>query len=377
VRALQRFFVAGAAFAAGLGPATAAAEARAPSPRLITVGRPIRFQLEHDTAVSGSTRARLIAGRREVAITSARRRGRTVSVVVRSSDVTRLGASLASQHDRATLRVYIGRREVVAQPAVIRPLAHPGSTSPGRDEPTSPTSVSGTSGDWDGATGASGPAGIDPTTNGGSSGGTAGLPTRLSWAPPQMTDPTTITAQSGLDPDHLTLSPSRDYIVKLPQGGLDGTLEIDGGHNVILIGGAITVPATADQTDNGADDTDTALYVRGSTGTVHIEGVLIDAASDVMFDGIDVDAPQATVDVENVRVRGVYGSYPAEHADVIQTWGGAKALRVDHLTADGDYQGLQIAPDLGSVGFADLRNVDLTLDPRPQPSQRVPPAVAT
>ena len=187
----------------------------------------------------------------------------------------------------------------------------------------------------------------------------------MSWAPPALTNPTTITVVSGLDPEHLTLDRQRDYILKLPSGGIHGTLEIDGGHNVVLIGGHITVPASANQADNGRDNTDTAIYVRDSTGTVHIEGVLIDADPNVMFDGIDVNAPQATVDIENVRIDDVYGSYATEHADVIQTWGGARAVRVDHLSADGDYQGLTIAPDLGTVGSADLRNVDLTLDQRP------------
>ena len=198
---------------------------------------------------------------------------------------------------------------------------------------------------------------------------TSSAATLLAWAPPKLTDPTTITLASGLDPDHLTLDRNRDYVLKMPARGIRGTLEIDGGHDVVLMGGHITVPASANQADNGRDDTDTALYVRGSTGTVHIEGVLIDADPDVMFDGIDVNAPRASVDIENVRVDDVYGSYATEHADVIQTWGGAAKLRVDHLSADGDYQGLTIAPDLGTVGSADLRNIDLTLD-------RNPPALA-
>lgn len=171
--------------------------------------------------------------------------------------------------------------------------------------------------------------------------------------------------QSGLDPDKLNLSTSRDYVLVLPPQGIHGTIWINGGHNVVLIGGEITVPSSANQTDNGADDTDTAIYVQGSTGTVHIEGVLINADPNVMFDGIDVNAPGATVDVENVRMENVYGSSTTEHADVIQTWGGASALRVDHLTAAGDYQGLTIAPALGTLGMADIRNVDLTLTESP------------
>lgn len=163
----------------------------------------------------------------------------------------------------------------------------------------------------------------------------------------------------------LNLSTSRDYIVKLPASGIHGTLEVNGGHNVVLTGGEITVPSSANQTDNGADDTDTALYIRAATGTVHIEGILIRADPDTQFDGIDVNAPEATVQVENVRMEDLYGSLTTEHADVIQTWGGAKALDVDNLTASGDYQGLTIDPSIGSLGSADIENVDITAEPRP------------
>jgi hypothetical protein len=195
----------------------------------------------------------------------------------------------------------------------------------------------------------------------------AGGQNPLTWAPPTMTDPTVITVRSGEDPDVLNLSTSQDYILKLPSSGIRGTLEVNGGHNVVLIGGEITVPSSANQTDNGADDTDTAIYIRASTGTVHVEGVLIRAAADTKFDGIDINAPEAVVHVENVRVEDVYGSLTTEHADVIQTWGGAKALDVDDLTANGDYQGLTIDPDLGSLGSADIENVDLTAEAPPTP----------
>jgi hypothetical protein len=187
----------------------------------------------------------------------------------------------------------------------------------------------------------------------------------LDWAPPTLTAPTVVTVPDGKDPAVLRLSTSKDYVVQLPPDGIHGTLEINGGHNVDLVGGEITVPSTANQTDNGADDTDTALYVRAATGTVHIEGLLIKADEDTLFDGIDVNAPEATVQVENMRVEDVYGSLDSEHADVIQTWGGVKQLDVDGLTANGDYQGLQIAPDLGPVGTVNLDHVDMTAEAAP------------
>jgi hypothetical protein len=188
---------------------------------------------------------------------------------------------------------------------------------------------------------------------------------KLAWAPPQLHQATVVHAPNGQNPAILRLDPQRDYVVKLPRHGLRGTLEINGGHNVVLIGGEVTVPSTANQTDNGADGTDTAIYVRESTGTVHIEGVLIRADANTQFDGIDVNAPKATVQVENVRVEDVYGSLTTEHADVIQTWGGVKQLDVDGLTARGDYQGLTVSPDLGEVGSVHLKHVDLTVEAPP------------
>jgi hypothetical protein len=174
-----------------------------------------------------------------------------------------------------------------------------------------------------------------------------------------------LTVEVGQGNNHISLNSGRDYVLVLPTGGLTGTLWINGGHNVSLIGGKVTVPSTANQTDNGRDDTDTAIYVKGATGIVHIEGVLIEGESDVMFDGIDINAPLATVQIENVRIAGVAGSYSSEHGDVVQTWGGVKDLRIDRLSADSDYQGLTIDPDLGPMGSAQIDDVDLTVDATP------------
>jgi hypothetical protein len=188
---------------------------------------------------------------------------------------------------------------------------------------------------------------------------------KLTWAPPKLQHPRVVHVPNHENPAILRLDPQRDYVVKLPARGLHGTLEINGGHNVVLTGGEVKVPSSANQTDNGADGTDTGIYVRASTGTVHIEGVLIKADDDTLYDGIDVNAPAATVQVENVRVEDVYGSLTSEHADVIQTWGGVKELDVDGLTARGDYQGLTVAPDLGPVGSVHLKHVDLTAEAAP------------
>jgi hypothetical protein len=76
-------------------------------------------------------------------------------------------------------------------------------------------------------------------------------------------------------------------------------------------------------------------------------------------DGIDIAAPLATVQIENVRVVGLTGSETTTHADVIQPWGGVKEMRVDRLTGSTDYQGLHIQPDLGVNGTEIVKNANL------------------
>lgn len=197
--------------------------------------------------------------------------------------------------------------------------------------------------------------------------GTTPRSATLAWAPPLLVQPQTIRLPT--TSIHLELSTARDYVLTLPPTGMVGTLWIEGGHNVRLVGGSITVPATANQEDNGSDNTDTAIYVKNATGTVHIEGVAIAAQTNTLFDGIDISAPKATVQIENVRISRVFGSDTSMHADVVQTWGGVARLRIDRLSANGDYQGLTIDPDLGPVGSVDIRHTNLTVDP-------VPPALA-
>jgi hypothetical protein len=78
-----------------------------------------------------------------------------------------------------------------------------------------------------------------------------------------------------------------------------------------------------------------------------------------MSDGVDIAAPEATVQVENVRVEGIYGYNNQFHADVIQPFGGVRDLRVDKLTGYSGYQGLTIDHDHGAIGSAELYRVNL------------------
>jgi hypothetical protein len=176
----------------------------------------------------------------------------------------------------------------------------------------------------------------------------------LRWAPPALVDPTAIgVPRRGYT--EVRLDPEKDYVVELPAGGRRGGLTILGGHDVVIVGGQITVPDSG-----GTDDVlRRALYIKGATGTVHVEGVLFDAAPGVMWDGIDVAAPEATVQIENVRVSGVRGRAADFHGDVVQPWGGVRELRIDRLSATSDYQGLTIPVDQGPIGTALISRVDL------------------
>jgi len=191
---------------------------------------------------------------------------------------------------------------------------------------------------------------------------------KLRWAPPALTNPTTIALKDGYS--KLSLDPTKDYIITLPPYVKRGGISVVGGHHVVIIGGHVQLPAEqrADDgtlircdaqknCDDGGCSTRAkpptswdyhqycrAFYVAQSTGTVHVEGVVIDGRR-TKQDAFAINAPEATVQIQNVRVEGLYGDEATWHADVIQPWGGVKELRVDRLTAETAFQGLQIAPD--------------------------------
>jgi hypothetical protein len=163
---------------------------------------------------------------------------------------------------------------------------------------------------------------------------------------------------------HTYLSTSRDYLIELPHTRKHGGTWIEGGHNVKILGGSITIPPGA--TDTTAQRT--GIYVKGATGTVHIEGVLMDDSDGARgWDGIDIDAPQAVVQLENLRIVGVNGGLNSWHADVVQPWGGVKDLRIDRLSGASNYQGLTLIEDQGPTGRADMTHVDLTATDNPPP----------
>ncbi|MDF8335009.1 hypothetical protein [Novosphingobium cyanobacteriorum] len=177
----------------------------------------------------------------------------------------------------------------------------------------------------------------------------------IQWPAPRLERPETITLGAG--PTVSRLDPGRDYILRMPAGVKRGSTVILGGRNVWVVGGQIAVPAE--------DKMRRAIYIKGATGTVHIEGVLITNPDGGEFDAIAIAAPAAVVQVERVRVEGLQGTQATFHSDVIQPWGGVRELRVDHLTATSAYQGLQL-PDMhgaSRTGPISLMHVNLRYTP--------------
>lgn len=181
---------------------------------------------------------------------------------------------------------------------------------------------------------------------------------RLSWAPPTLTNPTTIqvtTTSTG----NIRMDTDRDYVIQLPDAPFERALILDGGRNVVLIGGEIRIPW---QGTNPTISQRTGLKIRNGTGTVHIEGLLIHG--DDLSEGIQTSAPNAIIQIQNVLIIDVHArdqtNFSDNHPDILQTYGNVRELRVDRLTGSSDYQGLFFKADYnGAHGPITLRRVNV------------------
>jgi hypothetical protein len=176
----------------------------------------------------------------------------------------------------------------------------------------------------------------------------ASLP-QLRWAPPNTSGYTTQTINTnGGVQQTINLTPGVDYVISAPST-ISGGVVLSGGRNVVWIGGEISIP---NQSDQGTSDNTNrrALLLSGQTGVVHIEGLLLDGTD--INEGIDVAAPNAVVQIQNVRAVNMHAhdesGFTDNHVDFIQTWGGCQELRVDKCTFQSDYQGITVKDDFNS-----------------------------
>jgi hypothetical protein len=187
-------------------------------------------------------------------------------------------------------------------------------------------------------------------TGGGGSNTTTGSRAGLAWSAPKLSHPGVIDVRPGNT--DLNLDPHRDYLLRLPSGrplNSPKGLRIQGGHNVVLVGGTLNVPGKGG-----------GILLRDQTGTMHLEGVRITGPA--LEEGIDIDQRKgATVQLQNLWLGTVHGSYRTNHADLIQTWAGPRRLRIDGLVGTTQYQGFFLLPNQFLRGPRpaefDLRNI--------------------
>lgn len=153
----------------------------------------------------------------------------------------------------------------------------------------------------------------------------------LTWSPPALKNPITIEITNRSEPvlsfctswdgPYGCVSDEQDYVLRLPDEPLTYGLTVNGGRNIVIIGGEIVIPW---QGENPDIPSRTMLKLKASTGIVHIEGLL--GRGDDISEGIQIAAPDAIVQIQNVRIEGIHARDQVEftdnHPDIIQTWGG-------------------------------------------------------
>lgn len=199
---------------------------------------------------------------------------------------------------------------------------------------------------------------------------------QLSWRPPTLTSPTTI-AINDYTPMPLYLDSTRDYVIASTSRTTTHGVVISGGRNIVMIGGRISIPYAG---VSPSIEARRGLYLERQVGTVHIEGLLIDGPD--LSEGIQIGAPNAIVQLQNVRVIGVHArdqvNFTDNHPDCLQPWGGVRIIRIDRMTCTTDRHGLYFdsndARRLGGpIGSADIRryNIKRTLSSPAWAFQRV------
>lgn len=180
-------------------------------------------------------------------------------------------------------------------------------------------------------------------------------PEELTWAPPPLDDPETVRVG---DDEVVSLDDGKDYRVVFPSTPVRHGVVISGGRNVVVIGGEISIPW---QGDGARIYQRRGLLIRGQTGTIHIEGLLI--TGEDLTEGINIDAPDAIVQLQNVRIEDVHArdqvDFSDNHPDLVQPWGGVRELRIDRMSGQTDYQGIFLKEDFGAIGPTTLRRVDI------------------
>jgi hypothetical protein len=175
----------------------------------------------------------------------------------------------------------------------------------------------------------------------------------LTWAPPALSSPITVQVsnsgqacpglpnQNPYQPFICFLAAGQDYILKINHRTASATdpdgLVVTGGRNVVIIGGEITISAPSAATPERY-----GTVFHSQTGTVHVEGVLIDGYPANCF---VLDAAAAIFQLENNRCSGIdmyMENFSNPHSDILRTWKSPSEVRIDGLTGEYDNTGLAL-----------------------------------
>lgn len=174
---------------------------------------------------------------------------------------------------------------------------------------------------------------------------------RLTWRPPKLTSPVTInvpvqgsltnvsTAEPGNGVNRYDLTAGQDYIIKLPAEKRIGGVHLYGGRHIVIIGGYIS--PNPNKTRVNSDLLPLAIYCKNQTGTIHIEGVLFDDSTGGQGDSVNVEAPNATLQMQNIR--GILTGYDLEvHSDFYGGYFDTGEIRMDRCTCITNYHGVYL-----------------------------------
>ena len=140
------------------------------------------------------------------------------------------------------------------------------------------------------------------------------------------------------------LKPDRDYKIVLGSKPRRCALTVQGGHDITVKGGAISIPW---QHDVGHENISKhyGIYLVDQTGEVRIEGVRL-GGPDLIVPIVLNEGKGAKVTIRSVRavLHSHWRNIRTAHGDCIQTWRGPKILDVDRFTCGTDYFFLQLQP---------------------------------
>lgn len=170
---------------------------------------------------------------------------------------------------------------------------------------------------------------------------------QLRFAPPPLSSPTILTVSAGgTDRQQFTLNDDEDAILQFPNQTIYHPVQVDGGRNVVVMGGSIVYSGCY---------TRALSFSRMPAGSVvFIEGMTIDVSNAPGADAINANGATNTspdVYLQNSRIVGVHGTAAGHHGDGFQFDGttsgnciaGRGHLYVGNCDIETSYQGLIVA----------------------------------